>query len=284
MSAPPPPAAAQIASGERFAFGENWAAFLASVDAASVERARAHLRETLETVSLEGTSFLDVGSGSGLTSLAARSLGARVHSFDFDPASVACARALKDRFRPGDDGWTIGQGSALDEEYLSRLGLFDTVCSWGVLHHTGRMWRAMENLVPLVAEGGRLHLALYNDQGWKSAVWARIKRAYCASGRTGRALLLALCLARLWGPTVVRDLLLRGAPLRSWRAYGAGGRGADRGMSAWRDVVDWVGGHPFEVARPDEVFTFFKRRGFRLEFLRTAGSGHGCNEFVFRRG
>src|SRR5262245_27430993 len=99
----------------------------------------------LEIDSLAGLSFLDIGSGSGLFSLAARRLGARVHSFDYDPQSVACAAELRRRYFPGDPQWVVEEGSALDADYLTRLGKFDIVYSWGVLHHTGRMWRSEEH-------------------------------------------------------------------------------------------------------------------------------------------
>jgi 2-polyprenyl-6-hydroxyphenyl methylase/3-demethylubiquinone-9 3-methyltransferase len=56
-----------------------------------------------------------------------------------------------------------------------------------------------------------------------------------------------------------------------------------RGMSPWRDVVDWVGGLPFEVAKPEEIFEMFQQRGFSLDRLRTCAGGLGCNEFVFSR-
>jgi hypothetical protein len=54
-------------------------------------------------------------------------------------------------------------------------------------------------------------------------------------------------------------------------------------MSPWRDLVDWVGGYPFEVSTPAEVFAFFKARGFALRRLMTVGGAHGCNQFVFER-
>ena len=57
----------------------------------------------------------------------------------------------------------------------------------------------------------------------------------------------------------------------------------ERGMNRWRDVVDWVGGFPFEVASPERVFDFYRARGFELERLITCRGGHGCNSFVFRR-
>jgi hypothetical protein len=55
-------------------------------------------------------------------------------------------------------------------------------------------------------------------------------------------------------------------------------------MSPWRDVVDWVGGYPYEVARTEEIFEFFKKKGFVLGKLKTCGGGHGCNVFVFKNG
>src|SRR5690606_32453090 len=130
--------------------------------------------------SLAGQRFLDVGSGSGLLSLAAQRLGANVHSFDYDPQSVACTREMKRRFAPDADDWTIEEGSALDAEYLAGLPPADVVYSWGVLHHTGEMWRAIDLVSQRVAPGGRFWLAIYNDQGRTSADWIRVKRCYQA--------------------------------------------------------------------------------------------------------
>ena len=75
---------------------------------------------------------MDVGSGSGLFSLAARGLGATVHSFDYDAGSVACTKVLRERYFAGDSHWTVESGSALDLTYLAGLGRFDVVYSWGV--------------------------------------------------------------------------------------------------------------------------------------------------------
>ena len=144
----------EIVRGERFAFGANWARFLKSLDEARIAKAEDSLRQMLAVARLDGKRFLDVGSGSGLFSLAARRMGAQVHSFDYDPRSVACTRELRDRYFPGDSVWRVEQGSVLDRDYLAGLGEFDVVYSWGVLHHTGAMWQAMENVVPLVVRGG----------------------------------------------------------------------------------------------------------------------------------
>src|SRR5437868_5120896 len=135
----------QVARGERFEFGENWRRFLEQLTAERIADAEQSLRNVLELPDLEGRTFLDIGSGSGLFSLAARRLGARVFSFDYDPQSVACSLELRRRYFDGDPDWRIEEGSALDRDYIASLGQFDIVYSWGVLHHTGAMWNALGN-------------------------------------------------------------------------------------------------------------------------------------------
>jgi 2-polyprenyl-6-hydroxyphenyl methylase/3-demethylubiquinone-9 3-methyltransferase len=262
----------------RFAFGRNWRSFVGAVDERALARAETGLKALLGRERLDGLSFLDIGCGSGLSSLAARRLGARVVGFDYDADSVAASEALRARFRPDDGDWRIERGSALDADYLRQLGTFDIVYSWGVLHHTGDMWRAFDLVRHLVVPGGLLALAIYNDQGSESSRWARLKKAYVAGGGFVRALLVAYCIYRQWGRTFVRDVLYYANPAKTWREYGA-----ERGMSAWHDVVDWIGGWPFEVATPEAVFDFFLARGFSLQGLKTCGGGLGCNEFRFRK-
>jgi 2-polyprenyl-6-hydroxyphenyl methylase/3-demethylubiquinone-9 3-methyltransferase len=184
---------------------------------------------------------------------------------------------LRQKFCPGDPDWVVEPGSVLDEQYLRTLSQWDIVYSWGVLHHTGDQWRALENVQDLVADGGRLFIALYNDQGWGSRAWTVIKATYCAAPRPLKALIVGLSMIRLWGPTTLRDVF-KGRPGATWRAYREAN---ERGMTPWRDIIDWVGGYPFEVSRPEEVFDFLHRRGFQLDRLKTCAGGHGCNEFVF---
>jgi SAM-dependent methyltransferase len=261
----------------RFAFGENWRRFLEGLDEERIEAAMKAISGMLETPTLAGRSFLDIGSGSGLSSLAARRLGARVRSFDYDPKSVACTAELRRRYFPDDPDWTVEQGSALDRKYLDGLGTFDVVYSWGVLHHTGSMWEALENAAALVAPGGRLFIAIYNDQARISRQWRFVKRTYNQLPPPLRFLVVVPSLVALYWRAVVKDLVtLR--PFQSLRGYSA-----NRGMSRWRDALDWIGGYPFEVARPEEIFAFHRARGFELLKLTTNYGGIGCNEFVFGR-
>ena len=272
--------AAEVRQGQRFAFGRNWQHFLRTIDEERIAAATDSLAEMLEAQSLAGKRFIDIGSGSGLSSLAARRLGAEVLSFDYDPQCVACGQELKSRFAPSDSQWTIQHGSVLDEPFLTSLGQFDVVYSWGVLHQTGAMWQALANVGTLVAPRGKLFISIYNDQGGKSRRWRAIKRLYCRSPEFVQTLLV-LCIGAWWETRDFFVRLVRGKnplPFADWAK-----KKRTRGMSVWHDLVDWVGGYPFEVAKPEQVFDFFRLRGFVLARLKTEGCGHGCNEYVFER-
>jgi 2-polyprenyl-6-hydroxyphenyl methylase/3-demethylubiquinone-9 3-methyltransferase len=260
---------------DRFAFGRNWTSFLAEVDEPAIAAARHALRDLLQVESLAGLGFLDVGCGSGLSSLAARRLGAKVHSFDFDADSVSATRKLKERFAPGDPHWRVELGSALDAPYLESLGTWDVVYSWGVLHHTGAMWNAISLVSDRVALGGLLALAIYNDQGLQSRIWHAIKRAYVKNPLL-RPLLIAASAPALWGPSLVRAVL-KLQPGQWWTGYKR-----ERGMSRWHDLLDWVGGYPFEVATVESIERYCSDRGFALEKVITTAK-LGCNQFSFRR-
>lgn len=265
------------APGERFEFGRNWAAFLGLLNDQRIAAAEASLKETLPCEDLAGRRFLDIGSGSGLFSLAARRLGARVHSFDYDEHSVACTGELRRRYFPGDPGWRVERGSALDREYLEGLGRFDVVYSWGVLHHTGDMWTALDLARVPLAPGGRLVVAIYNDTGSQTARWTRIKRTYGRlPGFLKKPFAIAVC-----APGETKSFaraLAAGRPGRYLKSWKASER--RRGMSRWHDIIDWVGGYPYEAARADQVFRFYRERGLTLTGM-VIGGGLGCNEFVF---
>lgn len=264
----------------RFEFGANWQDFLSVLDDERIEAAMASLREYLRVDDLAGCRFLDIGSGSGLFSLAARKLGASVVSFDYDEDSVACTMELRRRFFPNDEDWRIERGSALDGNFLSGLGKFDVVYSWGVLHHTGAMWVGIENAVRAVNDqGGKLFLAIYNDQGWKSHLWWFVKRLYVAlPGFLKSPYVFAIRFT-------VRMLMivkytLRGKPMVAIRPMLDARR--ERGMNRKHDAVDWIGGFPYEVARFDVLVNYFSLRGFEVLTTRE-DTGLGCHELAFFR-
>ena len=255
---------------KRFEFGKNWSSFLELVDEARIATAERSLLEALDARRLDGRSFLDVGSGSGLFSLAARRLGARVFSFDFDPTAVGCARELKRRYCKGDPEWQIEEGSVLDAEFLASLGRFDIVYAYGTLHHTGDMWTAIELTTDRVVDGGVLYLMIYPDRGWKSVVWRAVKRTYC-SGRLGRTAVVAVFFPYLAVRGLIRDLVRLRSPFAAYRDYGK-----RRGMSWFHDRIDWLGGYPYEFATPGAVTGFIERRGFTMRKMRG-------NEYVLHR-
>lgn len=281
MPTPSKDFAQSVLAGERFEFGQNWRAFLSVLDEHRIEQARRSLKSLLGDGDLRGKAFLDIGSGSGLMSLAARRLGMRVTSFDFDPESVACTAELRHRFDAGESDWKVLRGSVLDPVFMKNLGAFQIVYSWGVLHHTGSMWQALDVAAACVEEGGLLAIAIYNDQGPWSRVWRTVKRVY---NRIPGWLRIPYVIAVM----VPREIRIAFVPfvkmkpmayLSLWTSAAAGG---GRGMSRWYDWIDWVGGYPFEVAKPEAIFGFFRTRGFLLERLKTCGGNLGCNEFVFR--
>ncbi|MEH1970544.1 MULTISPECIES: class I SAM-dependent methyltransferase [unclassified Nostoc] len=271
----------EVKQGERFQFGENWRHFLLVLNDKHIAEAEKSLKQMLKLDTLQDKSFLDIGSGSGLFSLAAHRLGAKVYSFDYDHDSVACTQELKRRYFSMDDSdWIIDEGSVLDLDYLKSLGQFDIVYSWGVLHHTGDMWRSLENVSLTVANGGQLFIAIYNDQGGWSKRWKQIKKTYNTLPKFFRLPFAILVLfpreIKLMG---VALLTLRiNSYIQYWLQYHE-----NRGMSRWYDLIDWIGGYPFEVAKPEEIFGFYRARGYTLERLKTCAGGLGCNQFLFSK-
>lgn len=284
------------ASPRAFAFGKNWLAYVREFLAEeNVRVAEASLLRYLPREAYDGTVFIDVGCGSGVFSLGALRLGCgRVISLDLDPRSIEATRMVRARFAPDPsfaERWEVFCGSILDVGFVERLrGSGDIVYSWGVLHHAGNMYLAIEHCAALVRPGGHLILAIYN-RAPSSEFWKRVKEIYNASPAPVQEGMSAVLFAGLLGQRLVRSAVRRfsgscGAPVLARR----------RGMSLYHDVVDWLGGYPYEYAAFEEIQRFVEGFGLRLLDAPTRLPSRrrtlvnrfslrdtGNNEFVFYR-
>ena len=262
----------------RFEFGQNWNSFSEKIDHERLEIAKESLMKMFNVGELKGKTFLDVGCGSGLFSLAAVELGASVTSFDYDTEAVQTALKIRRDYNVSESHWKITSGSILDGEFISNLGKFDFVYCWGVAHHTGAMWLALSNLKYLVNQKGRLFIAIYNDQGFKSRIWWLIKYFYCSLPnplKTPFVILFGMLNLLL---IIFRDTLkVNFSFLKKLLNYKR-----DRGMSLFTDLRDWYGGFPYEYASFDRLKHFFVKDGFSLkEFYQETSIG--CHELVFQK-
>lgn len=269
----------EVAKGQRFEFGKNWKNFLTKLNDERIYMSQLSLTGILGITSLSDKSFLDVGCGSGLSSLVAKNLGANVTSFDFDETSVWCTSELKKRYFMNDKSWVIMQGSVLDRDFLGELGKFDIVYSWGVLHHTGKMWAAIDNCLNLVNDDGKFFIAIYNDQGFKTHFWWMIKWLYNKSPRIlQKPFAFLTCFFVQFLMLLKYTLKLKPTVFfRSFFNYKQ-----KRGMSMLSDIVDWYGGFPYEFATYDYLVDYIQSKGFELQKGKEKSS-HGCHELLFKR-
>jgi 2-polyprenyl-6-hydroxyphenyl methylase/3-demethylubiquinone-9 3-methyltransferase len=253
-----------------FSFGENWASFLSQADAAAFVRARADIIAWLGEDGVHGKRVLDLGCGSGIHSSCLHALGAReLVSVDLDPASVTTARSLwQSAGTPA--SWRVLQGSALDSGFLAGLGTFDLVYSWGVLHHTGALWQALDHAADATGPGGRLWVTIYTS-GPLYPRHLALKQRYNRAGALGKWWLERTHILRC----MLGRLRRRQNPF-TWN------QAKDRGMDTWHDLIDWLGGLPYEVASADEMVRWGRRHGFTLEWIDTAAEG-SCSGYVFAR-
>ncbi len=251
---------------EKFSFGKNWMNFSTLLDENRIEAARDSLTSLLGD--LNGKSFLDIGCGSGLFAIAAAQLGANpVAGIDIDPLSVQTSIDNANRWGVSDKTG-FQQMSVLNLAELQKLGTFDIVYSWGVLHHTGKMYEAIRNAAALVKPDGQFMIAIYNKHA-TSPVWKRIKWFYNHIPVWGQRLMVYLFIPVIY---MAKLLVTRKNPLAT-----------RRGMDFFYDIIDWLGGYPYEYASPDEIKGFVEALGFRQTNFIPAKVPTGCNEFVFLR-
>lgn len=264
-------------SEKRFEFGKNWKKFLSKLNNERIKESEKSLLEKLKVENLRNKSFIDIGSGSGLFSLAAKNLGASVTSFDFDTDSVLCTKTLKSKFHNDDGNWKILQGSILDKDFIKSLNIYDVVYSWGVLHHTGKMWVAIDNCLKLVNKEGVLFISIYNDQGLKSHIWWTIKWIYnslpnilkkpfgYSTGFFVIILMVIKYLLKFKPMVIVNDIIKQ-----------------RRGMNLLNNIIDWYGGFPYEFADYNYLIDYIENKGFKLE-NGVRSKSLGCHELIFKK-
>ncbi len=248
-----------------FPFGENWLRYIKTFNKENLRESRLSLQELLGVKSLKEKFFMDIGCGSGIFSLAAIDMNAqKVISLDNDQKSVEACNIIKRRNNA--KHWFILNGSILDKDFLNNLEKADIVYAWGVLHHTGAMWKAIDNSAKLVKKEGLFALAIYNHH-WASGFWLKFKKLYNSKGKVIQKIMVL----SIFLPRVLARLMKLKHPFRE-----------KRGMSIYYDAVDWAGGFPYEYADFDEIVSFLRKRGFILiNGIKTKSIG--CNQFVFKR-
>jgi 2-polyprenyl-3-methyl-5-hydroxy-6-metoxy-1,4-benzoquinol methylase len=268
------------AAPHKFAFGRNWARYARHVTPIEIGKATDDLKQLVGPYGINGRTFLDIGCGSGIHSLAALNSGAvHVSAVDVDENSISTTRNLL-QGKAAADSYDIGKLDILSAAETLGGKKYDIVYSWGVLHHTGNMWQAIDNAIGFVAPGGEFIIAIYRKTPlcgpWKAekAFYSRLHPVLCFPFTLIYAALYLLGIA-----------LIGKNPYRYVKDYRN-----SRGMNFWYDCVDWLGGYPYESATPDEIRKFVEGRGLSLiseyntRATRFAGLfGAGCAEYVFAR-
>ncbi len=261
-----------------FDFGQNWKSFSASaLDARRIEQAREDFQSLCAGINFAGKNFLDIGFGQGLALLLASEAGTTVVGNDINPK---CTDALKITGRffltASTDHIPLIIGSILDQSVIEKIKAcsgyadhsFDVVHSWGTLHHTGDMYSAITKTADLVRENGYYIIAIYNKH-WTSGTWKKIKRWYSKSSSMGQRVMIAVLKPVIW--------------LAKLAVTGKNPTQKDRGMDFHHDVVDWVGGYPYEYATKEEIVAFVSKLGFKAVKVVPAQVFTGCNQVVFQK-
>jgi 2-polyprenyl-3-methyl-5-hydroxy-6-metoxy-1,4-benzoquinol methylase len=252
-----------------FEFGKNWQSYSKkSLTPARMEQSRCAFRDLVTGIDMRDKKFIDIGFGQGLSLLAAAGMGAQVLGIDADKDNIEALRTVQQSIGYP-EAVEVCIASILDDHFVDEYrGRYDIVHSWGVLHHTGNMMKAIENACSLVAERGHFICAIYNRH-WSSPLWKIIKWSYNRLPSLFQRTMIAIFYPVIYAAKL---LVTREDPKKT-----------DRGMDFLHDVVDWVGGYPYDYAGIEEIRNYVCRQGFICLRIRPAQVPTGCNEFVFQK-
>ena len=259
-----------------FDFGENWKNYsYNAISKQKIKEAKKDFKKLFNKIDLKGKTFIDIGFGQGLSLLIAQQLEAKPVGCEINRR---CLRALlinQKKFFKKAEKIPVVIGSILDQKTIQKLkkinlkkkdSKFQIVHSWGVLHHSGKMWKAINNAVSLVTENGYLAISIYNKH-WSSPFWHKVKYFYNISPRLIRRLLIFIF---YWIIFIGKFIITGEDPFK-----------LKRGMDYYFNIIDWVGGYPYEYASIKEVKKYIELKGFRTIKVIPAQMPTGCNEFVF---
>lgn len=261
----------------QFDFGQNWLDFSQKVlNPEKVQQAKQDFSDLLNNINIKGKSFLDIGFGQGLSLFSAAEKGTKSFGNDINPK---CTEVLRNNIsyypKLNISDITVVTGSILNSSVIDQLvkkspnGLrYDIVHSWGVLHHTGNMKKAIQNAASLVKPGGYFIIAIYNCH-WTSPLWKVIKRFYCNSSESIKKLMIYTFYPIIW--------------IFKYLVTGQNPKMQSRGMDFYYNVIDWIGGYPYEYADTRSIQTFLTKLGFSsLKTIRSSVPT-GCNEYIFKK-
>lgn len=253
-----------------FSFGKNWIDLNRNITEEEINKAKQDLEFWIGKENIEGKRILDLGSGSGIHSLSFLMLGAgELVSFDYDPNSVAATTYhWEKKGKPAN--WKVQHGSILDKEFIGQLGKFDLVYSWGVLHHTGNMWEAINNALTMVKENGLFYLTIYKDDDYANSV--KLKEKYNASSSFGKKLMEYSHISKI--------MMKRAVHFKNPFAWN---EQLERGMNIYHDLIDWLGGLPYEAASEDEMLKWGIENNLKLKRILCRGNYGSCNYYLFQK-